>query len=103
MKLITLVALFAGAVLFIFPASAHAISTLTWGDLVEDPETGEIFFDNPVNIQDGGTYEVPLNISKDARVETDDPLVFMAEGALFHIPNPEEGTREFVTSIGGGF
>src|SRR3989344_8452674 len=103
MKLITLAALFAGAVLFIFPASAHAVSTLTWGDLVEDPETGGIFFDDPIDIQDDGTYAVPLNVSKDVQVETDDPFVFAAEGALFRIPDPEIGTREFVASIGGFF
>ncbi|HCM44056.1 TPA: hypothetical protein DIS55_03875, partial [Candidatus Kaiserbacteria bacterium] len=102
MKWIASATLFAGVVLFIFPASAHAISTLVWGDLIEDPDTGEIFFDDPVNMQDGGTYAVPLNVSKDVQVQTHDPFVFLAEGALFHIPGPE-GAREFVASIGGFF
>ena len=102
MKQIASAAFFVGAALFVFPASAHAISTLVWGDLVEDPDTGEIFFDDPVNMQDDGTYEVPLNVSRDVQIQTDDPFVFALEGTLFHIPDPE-GTREFVASIGGFF
>src|SRR3989344_9163412 len=103
MKLSSSAIFLVGVVFFVFPASAYATSTLVWGDLVENPDAGEIFFDNPINIQDGGTYEVPLNVSKDVQIEIDDPFVFAAEGALFHIFDPEAGTREFVASIGGFF
>jgi pimeloyl-ACP methyl ester carboxylesterase len=90
--------------IFILPQSAFAASTLSWTPFTEDPDTGERTYGTEIMIEDGGTYEVPLDQLGEAFIQVDVP-VFDVEGILFYIPDPSNPTpmREFVTSFGGFF
>lgn len=101
MKIVGAVALALSVALFVFPATTLAVSTLVWGNVVEDPDTGETIVEDRIDMRNGGTYAVPLNVSRDVQIRNDDPFVFGAEGMLFYIPNPDESTREFVNRLGG--
>jgi len=103
MKTVRLGALVTGLSFFALPSSAFAVSTLVWGDVIEDPETGEIVDDNRVYMEDGGEYPVPFNTSRDVQVMTGDPFDRFGEGVLFHISDTIEGTREYVANLDGFF
>lgn len=103
MKRVGLAMFVIAIVLLVFPASTLAVTTLVWGNIVENPDGGGYTVEDPVNIQHGGTYAVPFNISKDVQVQNDNPSIFNVEGVLFYIPDPEESTREFVEHVGGYF
>ena len=95
-------ALFFSIASLLIPSVSHADSWLEWTSYFEDPETGEFVIDEQITIEDGGTYQVPLNEVREVQVESDE-VFFGAEGMLFHIPDPDEGTREFIAHLGGFF
>ncbi len=51
---------------FLYSAPAHAASSVVvWGGITYDDETGDIISNDRIEMEDGGTYQVPLGVSKE--------------------------------------
>lgn len=84
-------------------------SQLTWGDATYDYFTGALLSSDQIYIQDGGTYAVPIGISKGALVQIQniqDGYVSQypsaGYGPLYYMPDPgNSAERDLITNIGG--
>jgi len=79
------------------PFSAHAASALVWDGSTYDPDTADLIEEHLIHMEDGGTYAVPLNVTKDVWVESD-VAPFGAEGVLFFVPDNGD-SREYTQYI----
>ncbi len=97
---------------FINPVFAHAQdgqSQLTWGDATYDYFTGDLLSSDQISMQDGGTYAVPIGVSKGALVQIQNiqngevsQYPSAGYGPLYFLPDPAHSTeRDLITNIGG--
>lgn len=86
------------------PRTSNAdTSQLVWGDMIFDDNTGELISARLTFMEDGGTYPVPLHVSKDVYVaHSESGVSFSVSGVLYRVLKQEQSqTRELIGPIGG--